>query len=216
MAIHSVLRDLAEASALAAQRAEVAALVGVVDDLGVRALVSLPIGVRADSVLPRLAREVHTTAAARSRVPPVVIGVGTVVEGPGAIAQAHRTLAEADHVADVALRSPGGRSYHRLDDVRLRGLLHLMRDDPRVTAFVRRELGPLLADGSPQNQRLLDVLRGYCAHGGNKSAAAAAAHLSRPAYYKLLARIEQLLGVSLNDPESVLSLHAALLAHDSR
>ena len=215
MAIQGVLRDLAEASALAAQRAEVAALVGVVDDLGVRALVSLPVGVRADSVLPRLAREVHTTAAARSRVPPVVIGVGTVVDGHGAIAQAHRTLAEADHVAESALSSPGGRSYHRLDDVRLRGLLHLMRDDPRVTAFVRRELGPLLADGSVQNQRLLDVLRGYCAHGGNKSAAAAAAHLSRPAYYKLLARIEQLLGVSLNDPESVLSLHAALLALDS-
>jgi len=215
MAIQSVLRDLAEASALAAQRAEVAALVGVVDDLGVRALVSLPLGVRADSVLPRLAREVHATAAARARVPPVVIGVGTVLDGHGAIAHAHRTLAEAEHVAEAALSSPGGRSYHRLDDVRLRGLLHLLRDDPRVVAFVRRELSPLLADASPQNQRLLEVLRGYCAHGGNKSAAAAAAHLSRPAYYKQLARIESLLGVSLNDPESVLSLHAALLALDS-
>lgn len=214
MAIQSVLRDLAEVSALAAQRAEVAALVGVVDDLGVRALVSLPSGVRAESVLPRLAREVHAAAAARSRVPPVAIGVGTVVDGPGAIALAHRTLGEAEHVAEAALSSPGGRSYHRLDDVRLRGLLHLMRDDPRVTAFVERELGPLLGDGA-QHRRLLKVLRGYCAHGGNKSAAAAAAHLSRPAYYKLLARIEQLLGVSLNDPESVLSLHAALLALDS-
>src|SRR5215470_6096215 len=79
MAIQSVLRDLAEVTALAAARAEVAALVGVVDDLGVRALVSLPSGVRADSVLPRLAREVHTAAAARVSVPPLVIGVGTVV-----------------------------------------------------------------------------------------------------------------------------------------
>ena len=214
MAIQSVLRDLAEATALAGQRAEVAALVGVVDDLGVRALISLPPQVRVESVLPRLAREVHAAAAARARVPPVVIGVGTVLDGPNAIAGTHRTLAEAEHVAEAALSSPGGRSYHRLDDVRLRGLLHLLRDDPRVTAFVQRELGPLLADRTPQNRRLLDVLRGYCAHGGNKSAAAAAAHLSRPAYYKLLARIETLLGVSLNNPESVLSLHAALLALD--
>ena len=215
MAIQGVLRDLAEASALAAQRAEVAALVGVVDDLGVRALVSLPSGVRVDSVLPRFAREVHAAAAARSRVPPVVIGVGTTVDGPSAIAHAHRTLAEAEHVAEAALSSPGARTFHRLDDVRLRGLLHLLRDDPRVRAFVQRELGPLLNGGTAQHRRLLEVLRGYCAHGGNKSAAAAAAHLSRPAYYKLLARIEHLLGVSLNDPESILSLHAALLALDS-
>jgi len=211
MAIQSVLRDLAEVTALAAARAEVAALVGVVDDLGVRALVSLPSGVRADSVLPRLAREVHTAAAARVSVPPLVIGAGTVVN---VIAQAHRTLGEAEHVAEAALSSPGGRAYHRLDDVRLRGLLHLLRDDPRVAAFVQRELGPLLGGGA-RHRRLLDVLRGYCAHGGNKSAAAAAAHLSRPAYYKLLARIEQHLGVSLGDPESVLSLYAALLALDS-
>jgi len=144
-------------------------------------------------------------------VPPLVIGVGTVVN---VIAHAHRTLGEAEHVAEAALSSPGGRTYHRLDDVRLRGLLHLLRDDPRVAAFVQRELGPLLGNGA-QQRRLLEVLRGYCAHGGNKSAAAAAAHLSRPAYYKLLSRIEQHLGVSLGDPESVLSLHAALLALDS-
>jgi purine catabolism regulator len=57
-------------------------------------------------------------------------------------------------------------------------------------------------------------LRHYCEQGGNKSAAAVAAHTSRTAYYQQLARIEQVLGVRLEDPESMLSLYVALLALD--
>ncbi|MCM0673506.1 hypothetical protein NCC78_02035 [Micromonospora phytophila] len=45
----------------------------------------------------------------------------------------------AAHVAGAALRSPGTQLYHRLDDVRLRGLLHLLREDERVVAL---ESGP--------------------------------------------------------------------------
>ncbi|MFD1046316.1 helix-turn-helix domain-containing protein [Kibdelosporangium lantanae] len=60
----------------------------------------------------------------------------------------------------------------------------------------------------------MDILRHYCAKGGNKSAAAEAAHMSRTAYYQQLGRIEQVLGVSLEDPESMLSLYVALLTLD--
>jgi purine catabolism regulator len=118
------------------------------------------------------------------------------------------------HVAGAALRAPGSQLYHRLDDVRLRGLLHLLREDERMRAFADRELGPLLARDSAQGSRLVELLRCLCENGGNKSAAAAAAHLSRTAYYQQLARIEQVLGVSLEDPESVLSLYVALLVHE--
>jgi purine catabolism regulator len=102
-----------------------------------------------------------------------------------------------------------------LADVRLRGLLHLLREDERLAAFAERELGPLLARSDRAGARLVDALRHYCERGGNKSAAAAAAHLSRTAYYQQLARIEQILGVSLEDPESMLSLYVALLAVDA-
>jgi purine catabolism regulator len=105
---------------------------------------------------------------------------------------------------------------HRLDDVRLRGLLHLLADDDRVIAFADRELTALITRDASHGSRLLDTLRHYCEHGGNKSAAAAAAHMSRTAYYQQLARIEQILGVSLENPESVLSLHVALLAYEVR
>jgi PucR family transcriptional regulator, purine catabolism regulatory protein len=211
MATQEVLRDLAEATALAARRARVAALVGVVDDISVRALLSLTPQADTDMVMRRLAKEIHQAAASSPRSLPVVLAAGTTVDS---VSDARRSLVEAAHVAKAALRSPDGRSYHRLDDVRLRGLLHLLADDDRVTAFAQRELGPLVARDTAHASRLIDVLRHFCEHGGNKSAAATAAHMSRTAYYQQLSRIEQVLGVSLDDPESVLSLHVALLVSE--
>lgn len=211
MATQEVLRDLAEATALAARRAQTAALVGVVDDTSVRALLSLPPQAEVANVLRKLAKEVHHAAAATQRAQPVVVAVGTTVDR---VTGARRTMVEAAHVADAALRSTSDRLYHRLDDVRLRGLLHLLANDERVTAFTDRELGPLLTRDASHGSRLVETLRHYCEQGGNKSAAAAAAHMSRTAYYQQLSRIEQVLGVSLEDPESMLSLYVALLTLD--
>jgi PucR family transcriptional regulator, purine catabolism regulatory protein len=192
MATQELLRDLAEATALAARRARVAAL-------------------DAEAVLRRLSKEIHQAAANAPKALPVIVAVGTTVD---AVADARRSMIEAAHVATAALRTPDGRPYHRLDDVRLRGLLHLLADDDRMTAFAARELGPLLSRDAAHGSRLIDALRHFCEHGGNKSAAAAAAHMSRTAYYQQLARIEQVLGVPLDNPESVLSLHVALLVEE--
>ncbi|MEV5301840.1 PucR family transcriptional regulator [Amycolatopsis methanolica] len=203
----TVLRDLAETVSLATRRAKVSALVAVVDDVSVRALLSLSPQANADAVLRRLSAELR----ARPTSVPAVVAVGTVVDSA---ADARRSLVEAAHVAAAALRSDTDREVHRLQDVRLRGLLHLLADDERVRAFAERELGPLLSRDAASGTRLVQALRHYCEHGGNKSAAAAAAHTSRTAYYQQLARIEQVLGVPLEDPESMLSLYLALLAHD--
>jgi len=203
----TVLRDLAEAVSLACRRAKVCALVAVVDDVSVRALLSLSPQANVDAVLRRLSAELR----ARPVSVPVVLAVGTTV---GSAGEARRSLVEAGHVAAAALHSGEEREVHRLRDVRLRGLLHLLADDERVRAFAERELGPLLARDAASGTRLVQALRHYCEHGGNKSAAAAAAHTSRTAYYQQLARIEQVLGVPLEDPESMLSLYLALLAHD--
>ncbi|GAA3560561.1 PucR family transcriptional regulator [Amycolatopsis ultiminotia] len=201
-----VLRELAEATALAARRAKVSALVAT-DETAVRALVALSPEAHADTVLDRLAHDIHEARASA----PAVVGVGTVVTGPS---EAHRTVVEAAQVAAAALDEGAERPIHRLKDVRLRGLLHLLAGDERVSAFAARELEPLLQRDATSGSRLVPALRHYCAHGGNKSAAAAAAHTSRTAYYQQLARIEQVLGVRLEDPESMLSLYVALLAHD--
>jgi purine catabolism regulator len=205
-----VLRALADATALAARRVRVRALVAVVDDLGVRALLSLSPQADPDALLARLAAEVQHTRVDVSSV----IGVGTLVRSA---AEAGRSLREAAHVAAAALHGdvPAPSSgFHRLTDVRLRGLLHLLADDDRVRAFAERELGPLLARDAATGTRLVQALRYFCRHGGNKSKAAAAAHTSRTAYYQQLARIEQVLGVRLEDAESLLSLYVALLIQE--
>ncbi|RJQ92031.1 PucR family transcriptional regulator [Amycolatopsis panacis] len=201
-----LLRELSEAIALAARRAKVSALVAA-DDMAVRALLSLSPEAHVDAVLSRLAADIHDARASA----PAVVGVGTVVTAP---AEAHRTLVEAAQVAAAALDEGAERPFHRLKDVRLRGLLHLLASDERVSAFAARELEPLLQRDAASGSRLVTALRHYCEQGGNKSAAAAAAHTSRTAYYQQLARIEQVLSVRLEDPESMLSLYVALLAHD--
>ncbi len=220
LATQEILRDLAEAVALAARRVRVSALVGVIDDTSVRALVALDGHASqrtVDTMLRRLAQGIQHDAQAGPRALPVVIAVGTTVTN---LIDARRTLGEAAHVAQAALRTSASdatareRGYHRLADVRLRGLLHLLREDERLAAFAERELGPLLARDTKTGSRLVEILRHYCEQGGNKSAAASAAHLSRTAYYQQLSRVEQVLGVSLDDPESMLSLHVALLALD--
>jgi purine catabolism regulator len=211
LATAAVLRDLADAAAAAARRERLPALVGVTDDSQVRALLSLPAAADVPTALRCFAKRLHEAVAlpAGSQGAAVTIAVGSTVAAPGDVG---RSLNEAVHVAAAATgETPEG--YHRMRDVRLRGLLHLLRNDDRLRAFAERELGPLLARDD-QRGRLLATLRGYCEHAGNKSRAAAAAHVSRTAYYQQLARIEQILGVSLAEPESMLSLYVALLALD--
>ncbi|NEB74824.1 PucR family transcriptional regulator, partial [Streptomyces sp. SID14478] len=125
-------------------------------------------------------------------------------------------LREALHVAEaVAGAPPGLPAVVRLGDVRLRGLMRLLRDDPRVQSFAERELDGLLgADDAAEG--LLPVLRTYLATGRNKSRTAHLHHMSRPALYRRLEAIATLLGADLDDFEQAASLHIALLAHDAQ
>lgn len=104
------------------------------------------------------------------------------------------------------------RPFYRLADLGVRGLVHLLRDDPRLQSFVERQLGALL-DAQPQDRnRLLDTLTAYLQAGGRKTAAANRAHVSRSVFYDRLARLQDVLGVNLADAEQTTSLHLATLA----
>jgi purine catabolism regulator len=227
LAAPELLCGIAEAVAQAARSAGIPALTGVLDDAGVRVLISVESAPRAEAALDILARLVHERGArpaasepdGAAATMPVVIGAGSVVDGSvvDGIPAAGRTLTEAAHVARAALHALGGvrdpgRGCARLADMRLRGLLQLLSEDDRLTAFADREIGALLAHDARTGDGLLEVLRGYCAHGGNISAAAGASHRSRTAYYQQLGRVERILGVSLKEPESMLSVYVALLA----
>jgi hypothetical protein len=122
-----------------------------------------------------------------------------------------RAFVEAVHVADAAVADPPAGPAARLRDVRLRGLVRLMRDEPELQAFIERELGPLF-----EHQELLDVLRTYLRTGRNKSVAAQEHHMSRPALYRRLHSIEALLGVDLEDWDQLTSLYVAILAYEAQ
>lgn len=143
----------------------------------------------------------------------VIVAAGS---GVGSLREARRSLVEARQVAEAARRDRRDLPIFRLPHVGLAGLLHLLRDEPRLQTFVERELGALLAyDARHPREQLLGTLRAYLEQGRNKSAAASAAHLSRPAFYERLARIGRILDVDLDSVEACLSLHVALLALDA-
>jgi purine catabolism regulator len=95
-------------------------------------------------------------------------------------------------------------------------LLHDLRDSPELDAFVSEQLGPLLDDPSPRTRALLETLEAYLAAGARKAEAARALHLERQSLYLRLHRIEEALGVSLDDEDVVLSLHLAVRARRFR
>ncbi len=228
------LAELAEATAAACRDAGLSALVGTLDEGSAQArvgvLASLPARASDDRVFGDLARRLrahHADPAAAGRPPrndatgraarrggaeAFVMAVGSAVES---VRDVRRSFLEAEQVAGVAAERTDGRLFYRLPDLRLRGLLHLLRDDARVQTFTERELGPLLTYDAQRGSDLVHVLGLYLASGRNKVLTAQRAHLSRPALYERLRRIERVLGVDLEDVESCASLHVALLALDS-
>jgi PucR family transcriptional regulator, purine catabolism regulatory protein len=137
---------------------------------------------------------------------PWTVGVGSTTTS---LVRAGAALENAAQVADIVTTMDiRPQPFYRFADVRLRGVLSARRDDPALQAFVASELGPLLHDGDDES---LELLARYLEHGGNVAALSRAVHLSRPALYARIARLEERLGVSLNDAESRTSLHTALL-----
>jgi purine catabolism regulator len=215
---HARVLEVADAAAAACRGENLPALVGTLDALptldgSAGAMLSLPPRADPDQVLATLAT--RTRDRLGTEHDGLVIGVGTAV---ASIRDVRRSFLEAGQVADVAAGSPGSdggpgsSAFYRLPDLRLRGLLYLLRDDTRLQTFAERELGPLLAHDESRDAELMKVLAAYLEAGGNKAEAAKNAHLARPTFYERLRRIERILNTDLSSPESRTSLHVAMLA----
>lgn len=193
--VDSVMADVVRA----ARSARVPALVAETDRT-VRVLLAID-----DET--RIERATHEIAQAVQRRRSVVIGAGRSVVSIGAVDQ---TLRESKQVL-ASVKAPDSRRVHRLEDVHLRGLLALFGDDDRLTLFVERELAALQRHDAQTGSDLLRVLDAYLSHPGGKTGAAAQLNLSRPAFYQRLSKIERVLGVDLDDPDTRVSLHVALM-----
>ncbi|MEW2254525.1 PucR family transcriptional regulator [Streptomyces sp. NPDC047869] len=203
---------------LARAVSEELAAVGVPVLLGVRPVegrVLVLLGLRAESERPAVADRV--AAALRAGVeragmqrpgaaPPVVV-VG--VAGGWAAASAGLR-----HAAETAAAAQGlsDRPWYDARRLDIDLLLWRLRDHPDLAAFVDRAIGPLRDHDHRSKPPLLPTLETYLAHAGRKAETARELHLNRQTLYNRLARIGELLGTDLDDPQTVLALSLALRA----
>ncbi|MET9955755.1 PucR family transcriptional regulator [Streptomyces sp. NPDC006339] len=194
------------------------ASVGVPVLLGVRPVegrVPLLLGLRsesertavADRVAAALRAGVERAGLERAGVHPPVVVVG--VAGGWAAASAGLR-----HAAETATAAQGLSELPWYDARRLDTdlLLWRLRDHPDLAAFVDRAIGPLRDHDRTSRPPLLPTLETYLAHAGRKAETARELHLNRQTLYNRLARISELLGTDLDDPQTVLALSLALRA----
>jgi PucR family transcriptional regulator, purine catabolism regulatory protein len=165
-----------------------------------------------DAVLADVCAAIGRAVTRLDGVSDCVIGVGPE---SSRLVDAVGGLAESGHVAEVAMSMPASdKPFHRAADVRLRGLISLIRSDPRVQAFAETELAGLLAHRAKHGDEAFDVLKAFLEAGGNKAVLARTLHMSRPTLYSRLDAIERILGLDLDSAESRTSLHVAMLILD--
>ncbi|MGW3668394.1 PucR family transcriptional regulator [Streptomyces sp. NPDC005141] len=203
---------------LARAVAEELASVGVPVLLGVRPVegrVPLLLGLRsesergavADRVAAALRAGVERAGMQRPGAQPPVVVVGVA----GGWAAASAGLRHAAETATAAQGLPDHPWYDaRRLDIDL--LLWRLREHPDLAAFVDRAIGPLRDHDNRSKPPLLPTLQTYLAHAGRKAETARELHLNRQTLYNRLARIGELLGMDLDDPQTVLALSLALRA----
>lgn len=137
------------------------------------------------------------------------VAAGPAVEGweslPGALRSTIETAALGGAAPD--------RPWHDATTPDVGRLLGSLRDDKRVREFATQRLGPVLDHDARRVAKLMPTLDALCANGWRKAETARELHLSRQALYPRLERLEKLLGASLEDPETRLSLELALRVH---
>ncbi|TGB10671.1 PucR family transcriptional regulator [Streptomyces sp. MZ04] len=205
---------------LARAVAEELAAVGVPVLLGVRPVegrVPLLLGLRtesertavADRVAAALRAGVERAGMQRAGAQPPVVVVG--VAGGWAAASAGLRHAAETATAAQGLSDRPWYDARRLDIDLLLWRLHNY-DDSALAAFVDRAIGPLRTHDRRSKPPLLPTLQTYLAHAGRKAETARELHLNRQTLYNRLARISELLGTDLDDPQTVLALSLALRA----
>lgn len=166
-----------------------------------------------DAVLTVVCTEIRRAVARVDGVGDCRIGVGPE---SSRLIDAVGGLGEAGHVAEVAMSFASGdpngdKPFHRAADTRLRGLISLLRSDPRVQTFAETELAGLLTHRAKHGDAMFDLLTSFLQAGGNKAELARTLHMSRPTLYARLDALQRVLGLDLDDAESRTSLHVAML-----
>ncbi len=161
-------------------------------------------------VIDRIVRSIPREPAA-----PGTFGEGAAFGSPAhTAAELLESLAEAEALVGWASTRSGFETdtvMHATERPLVR-LVTSLADDPRLLEHAERMLGPLIQYDQEHGGDLLHVLGAFVRHPTNRTRAAKHSRLSRSVFYQRIAHIESLLGVSLDDGETMSALHVAVLA----
>lgn len=150
-----------------------------------------------------------------------------VLAGAGDLAVAVRTLAVAAPVVDLAEVGAAVAQAREVVQIARRfgtrtgvlltrdvGVQRLLAAGPAaaLAAFVSEQLGPLIDHDRETSGDLVRTLDAFVSHGASKARTATALGIRRQSLYARLARVERLLGISLDDAAQVSCLSVALVA----
>jgi purine catabolism regulator len=172
-----------------------------------------------DDTLTAVAEAIRQEIARVDGVMECVIGVGPdssrLMDAVGGLHEAGYVAEVVSTMSTTGSKATSARAFHRAADLRLRGLVSLIKSDPRVQAFAETELAGLLAHRAKHGDDLFDLLRALLEVGGNKAELSRRLHMSRPTLYARLQALQRLVDFDLEDAESRMSLHVALLVLDT-
>ena len=201
------LRALAEAISDIARDARVSSLVAPVDDFTVGMLTTIPHGSTDLDLAGAIAQQLGAAGIT------VIASSGGYGQG---VEAARTVLLEAIETVSTALSMSVESNVVTAADLGVRGLLHTLRDDPRVIHFSERTIGPLVAYDAANHTTLVSLLRHFLDAGRNKTVAAKRAFVSRPWMHERLRLIGDVLGVELENESDCENVQVALLVMDAQ
>lgn len=146
--------------------------------------------------------------------------VAGLAEAAGSTKRAAEELVHANQIAQAAQAfvihtHHQGQTYYRARDLGLRGLLATLHENQQLAAFMATELAGLLPGTATQQEfeLHLDFLEAVLTT-PNKADLARQLHISRPALYARIQRLEERLGYSIeNNAEQRTAAHLAVMAY---
>lgn len=129
-------------------------------------------------------------------------------------AQLQRSMERAAWALLIQSRYPGAGYGPFFDSMGAYRVILGATDPEEVARLIKDEIGPLLQIPGRGDGDLLRTLRIYLDENLSATSTAKLLGISRQALYQRIARIEEILGTALQDPERRLSLALALRAHE--
>jgi purine catabolism regulator len=173
------------------------------------AIVAVPERSDLPATLERVAATLRAGTAVSNPELRIVLGASRESK-PDAL---RRAFEEARVAVEFGERS-GDQDLYQFGNLGTYPLLARLAQGPELATFVESELGALLQHDAQHGAKLLPTVHAYLSHAGRKADTVTALRIQRRTLYTRLARVERLLGRSLDDQDVRTRLTLALQGLD--